>query len=265
MTKRSKESKKRKELDSITVGSGITEYSRPPSILDPLYRDKALKGAPVDSRVQRTPAETLQIFQREVEQFCRDVFEDEKLPDPFSFIHPEGRFLPFEGWEVMSEDLDYIKKITVDLDYRLSAWLHTPHEDHSQLWYAARLAAEFTTLDLILAQSKANEKPAEALILYAAQTGAEIGRLDKERRLKFGHEPDALRGKATKKAASEGGKARSQIDDHTRRRAFKKIDEHVAKEHSLANAARIVCREFRLTIKPGSLVKSYRRTRGAKK
>lgn len=139
----------------------------------------------------------MQEFRSEVEQFCRDVFADAGLPDPFSFIHPAGKFTPLDGKDVIARGLDYIKS-RFALGYQLEAMHYllsmSPGEDHTELWYAARLAAEFTTLDLLVTRLRANDGAPEELLMYAAQTGAEIGRLDKERRLKFAHEPDAIRG-----------------------------------------------------------------------
>ena len=229
--------KKRPPLEDIHAGSGITAGPRPPSIWDDEYRDKALRGALVDGRVNRTPAPTFDEFRRDVEDFCRDTFKEENLlDDPFSLIHPEGRFSFLDGKWVMAKGLDYIKS-RFDLGYHLAANWHSRGEDHSQLdgpaarraakfWYAARLAAELTTFDILVARLRANDGTPEELLMYAVQTGAELGRLDKERRLKFKHEPAALHGQkfptgrtdaATKGRTKKGEKRAKHVIDMARR------------------------------------------------
>lgn len=267
MSKHGKGPKKRKKIASITVGSGITEYSRPPSIFDPPYRDKALKGKAVDSRVRRSPAKPWDQFRREAEQFCREVFQSENLPNPFNFIHPEERFSPLEGWDVMSRDLDYIQNITIDLNYHLAADWHSPSENHTPLWYAAHLARGFTSLDLTLAQLRANSEPAEALIMKAVHIGRELGSLDSERRLKPAHEPDALRGKITISAASMGGLKRVAKKRKKYAAACAEMDCRIGAGETKMHAARQIIKkpEFGLTIQPSSFVRIYLRYRSSQK
>ncbi len=266
MTKRGKEPKKRKKLDPIEVGSGITKYIRLPSIIDPPYREKAQKGALVDSRIPISPAEKLENFRREVEQFCKEVFKEKGLPDPFSFIHREGKFTPLKGHVVMAKGDEYLKSRS-DLGYRLSAEIHTPSEDHSRHWYAARLAIGFTKLDLLVAKSEAFSGPAPVLIMSAAQIGIELGGLDKERRFKPAHEPDAIRGKDTISAASKGGLTRASATRNQYGAAFSEMDRRIDAGESTAHAARQVVKknQFGVTIKASSLVKAYSRHLASKK
>lgn len=219
MTKGGNEPKERKPLAPVIAGSGITEHTRPPTILDDAYRDRALRGGLVDGRVSRTPAPLIQEFRKEVEQFCRAAFADEGLPDPFSFIHPAGKFTPLDGKDVMARGLDYIKS-RFDLGYHLAAIWYTRGEDHShldgpaarsaaKLWYAARLAAEFTTLDIVIAKLGANDEPHETLLMYAAQTGVQLGHLMEESKFKEKYEAVAMSRLSSTAALKE---SRANID-----------------------------------------------------
>ena len=258
MVKRGKGPKERDLLGPVTVGSGITEYSRPPSIFDDDFRDRARRGALVDGRVQKLPTKSLQQFREEVEEFCRRVFADAGLPDPFSFIHPGRRFTPLDGRDVFAKGEDYLKE-RADLGYHLAAVWHSPGEDHSPLWYAAQLAIWLTRLDLSSAKLRAESEPPEFLITFAAHAGVQIGRLDQERRLKFDHETDALRGKKTFSAAKTGGKERARVLREKRRVAHIEMAKRIGQGENKTTAASQVVRDLNMNINPKSLVRSFNR------
>ncbi|WP_425051533.1 hypothetical protein [Psychromarinibacter sp. S121] len=227
----------------VKVGSGITKRERTPYIGDDPYREKAISGALLPSGMRVSPAEPLEDFEGRVSAYCRDTFAEADLPDPFSFIHPGGKFRPMDYDEVLPKGDAYLKS-RMDMGYFLTAHLFCPAEDHSALWYAARLAAELTRLHVLLAKLDAGLKDKAQGALEAAAVGLELGRLDGERRLKFEHESDALRGKKDLRDRRSGAAATNSAkrgDTQKTLAAMKKIMPSVG--NNVSRAAKSALRQ----------------------
>jgi hypothetical protein len=200
--------KKRGPLDPITVGSKLTKRTRQPSIYDDSYHDRVLRGEYIDSRVKLTPVESLDDFRFEVEKFCRDEFKKVGLGDPFRLIDRKRQLPPLESKKVFAMGLDYLKE-QFALGYDLAAFVDSPGEDQSPLWYASQLVIWLTRLDLFLAQLRAEAEPPEALITFAAHTGVQLGRLMEESKFKEKYEAFAMSSMGSTAALK---KSRANID-----------------------------------------------------
>lgn len=183
MTEGEKRPEKREPLKDIPVGSGMTAGTRPPAITDQPYRDKVERGALVDSRVRMSADESFYTLRWRCERFCKEAFEAEGLPDPFSFIHLNGKQHPLEGHIVTGGGEAEVARVH-HVGYRLAAVeLAPPSEDHTDLCYASRMARIITRLDILKADADNRPETRAALILSGAQFGSALGRLAAEKGL----------------------------------------------------------------------------------
>ena len=181
-------------LENVKVGSGITARETAPHIWSDQYRAAMLRGDPIPSHVRTTTSDPFDVFESEIKTFCAKVFESLNLPDPFLFIDPTGKLRPVYAGEIRALGTQRLRELT-DQGYWLAAVLHNPGEDHSVLWYAARLAALLVSLNLVRGQLAAGDDLPATLLEKAAHIGSELGRLAAEQGIKVEWEDDALRGR----------------------------------------------------------------------
>lgn len=182
------------------VGKGITEHERATSVFDEEHLQRTLQGALVHRDLITKPERPLSDVRRELELFCREAFASQDLPDPFSLIHPEGRFRSIPWADAIWKGTEYVRE-KHDLGFKLCALWHLAPEDHTDRWYAAKIALEFVRLDMTKAASGDDDRIKNIFV----EVGIEIGRLETELKLKHDHETDALRGKKTIASAQQGG------------------------------------------------------------
>jgi len=165
------------------------------------------------------------------------VFSKSDLPDPFALLSPDGTAADSSWAEVAQSDLQQIKGMLDD--YLPCCLFHCPEEDHSDLWYAARLATVLIQLDIEQAKARAHIGTREESVLIAAHLGLELGRLENEYRLKSDHETNAKRGESSTIGASAGGKATAKVRSKKTQQVLAAMASRIKDGDKIANAARL--------------------------
>lgn len=242
----------------VRAGAGITAYQREETLLDPEFRDAFAAGEPVPRWLRPTTERPFVNERHRLEKECAEVFADYGLPHPFKLI-PDKTGLPSMEWrQINSLSNSQIEEV-MQRGYRLSAQVHCPVEDHSSLWYAARIAWTLARLDVATSKAKGNlTEPAESVIT-AAHLGYELGRLENEYSLKLAHEKDALLGKRIVDGRSKAGRVSAQIHAEKNVNAYEEMRKRIARGESKSHAAHQIVKAFKLEIKPQSFVKNYNR------
>ncbi|WP_299847739.1 hypothetical protein [uncultured Roseovarius sp.] len=228
-----------KKPKKVRVGGGITGYNREATLLDDDYRDDYLSGRPVPAALRRNPTRPFIDLRRGIEDFCREAFENACLPDPFSLLPSDNGLAPLY-WSQLANRENHEIKAALNGDYKLCALLHCPKEDHSPLWYAARMSVTLVELDIVCAQGRAGEISAAEVSNLSAHLGCEIGRLENEFRLKVAHERKALTGQAVSDGSSLGGRKTAERTQPRTQRILEAMATRLGEEKmTVNNAARL--------------------------
>lgn len=217
----------KEKLKRKKVGSVITAYERDENIFDPEHWQRALKGQLIKSELIVKPERSYQLVRDDIEKICRSEFAMNELPDPFSFVHASGEAADFNLSEAIRMGDEFIRTQS-EIGYVMVAQYYMPEEDHSSLWYAARLAQQFARLDILSLKSLSEPWALQA----AAQIGVEIGRLESEFRIKFDPEKKIeQKVQAREKQIDALARKNEGRDGHNKDRAEKadKRRQHVTK------------------------------------
>lgn len=227
-----------KHNKNLRVGSGITSYSRGETLYDD-YHEKALAGALVPSDIPIDPARDIEPLRGEIELLCGNIFAEHDIKNPMQFVHPGGKFSPLEWAEVAAKGPRYIEDKS-KLGYVLRALLYVSPEDHSPLWYAARMCVVLAQIDFKYSELRFGLGDSKQWALDLTKFAVELGRLEGEFRLKSSFEDSALLGRKVSQGGSAGGNATAKANKAKRKRIVEKMRPLVQRGLSVLSAGTIV-------------------------
>lgn len=224
-------------VKKVQVGSGITSYRREETLLDDEYRDDFVAGKPVPAGLRRNSTRPFVDLRRDIEVLCEEIFAKNNLPDPFALL-PINEELEMLNWHQLKNRGASQIKSTLDQGYMLCAVLHCPKEDHSPLWYAARMSATLAELDVVQAQGTDRWITPAELASLSAHLGCEFGRLETEFRFKENNEDRALSGQSVADGGARGGRSTATNRKPQTQKILNAMAARVGKM-SIRNAARL--------------------------
>lgn len=194
--------------------------------LDNFFEDFQIDDAPkwFDSNPFRFDAKAIrEFFERRVE-IIREEIRRQYEPSPTAQELEAGEDFPWD-WSNAKEDPD---------DILLSYW----PEHLSKAWFEINIFEEFEHLDFLLKIQEQHGKSVGHSSYYSVSVGR-IGRMVEHYRWRFRFEADVIRGKKGLDSARAGGTERAKSTSLKRLVILKKMEEMVARGHSISSAARL--------------------------
>lgn len=162
--------------------------------------------------VQLDPVRQFRPFRWDIEAFCAETFEEEGLPPPFQIIDTSGGGDPVELHIAIHQGSACLDNLfDPGNGFHLSAAYHCPSEDHSKLWFAARMAIMLAQIDVAQLKGLEGTIPPESTQYNLLTCGVELGRLEAEYRLKARNESRALTGQMVKDGRSQAGRTTDDL------------------------------------------------------
>lgn len=247
----------------VTVGSGITSYRREETLYDSPHINDVRASEDVPASVRMDPARPIVNLRWEIEETCQRIFSDHQLPTPLSMIDPNGVLDPVDWTPAVSKGAEHIESLG-DAGYFLAAHYHCPSEDHSELWYAARMAIVLAQIDVKTSLIRAfPEHPEEISLL--TQCAVELGRLECEFRMKFAHEDSAQLGYKVKSGGAAGAKHTAMSHADRTAEVLANMKARIEDGQSVSDAARFAQEQDGLGTSPKANSKLWYRHVGNRK